>query len=259
MNNISPNVTNKIIKNVNKTVNRNLAKNISKNVAQNTTRTFTTGQQISLGLLLFVSVVVISLLTYFLLKKCENKKPILSYLKDVFRLRLEPCDKEKEKEIKNKIHLPLAPREEVYHIGNQDYTYPQAKCKCESYGGRLATKAEITNAYNQGGEWCTYGWSHGQNAFYPTQNETFEKKQRGPRKDRFSCGYPGVNGGFFPNPKLKFGANCYGVKPKGKAFVPKSIVKPEVPFCERKNNHQASSRLDTDEVTPFNAGKWSMY
>ena len=26
---------------------------------------------------------------------------------------------------------------EVFHISNQDYTYNQAKCKCNAYGARL--------------------------------------------------------------------------------------------------------------------------
>ena len=28
------------------------------------------------------------------------------------------------------------------------------------------------------------------------------------------CGNPGINGGYFANPDLKFGVNCYGIKPK---------------------------------------------
>ena len=39
----------------------------------------------------------------------------------------------------------------------------------------------------------------GQTAYYPTQKCTWDKK---------TCGKPGINGGFFSNPYLKFGANC---------------------------------------------------
>ena len=28
------------------------------------------------------------------------------------------------------------------------------------------------------------------------------------------CGKPGINGGDFSDPKMKFGVNCYGVKPE---------------------------------------------
>ena len=28
-----------------------------------------------------------------------------------------------------------------------------------------------------------------------------------------NCGRPGVNGGYFDNPNIKFGVNCYGQKP----------------------------------------------
>ena len=31
---------------------------------------------------------------------------------------------------------------------------------------------------------------------------------------RNDCGRPGINGGFIDNPYVKFGVNCYGVKPE---------------------------------------------
>ena len=37
---------------------------------------------------------------------------------------------------------------EVFHISDQIYTYEEAKCKCASYNGRLATESEIVDAYN---------------------------------------------------------------------------------------------------------------
>jgi len=145
----------------------------------------------------------------------------------------------------------LIEKPQVFHIGNQDYTYNQAKCKCASYNARLATYSQIVEAYNKGADWCSYGWTEGQNAYYPTQKCNWLKKSPEERK---ACGKPGINGGFFGDPNLKFGVNCYGKKPKG------SIVKMEdktCDYCEVQPNYNASHQLDTDEILPFNKDKWS--
>ena len=164
-------------------------------------------------------------------------------------------------------------KKEVFHIGNQDYTYDQSRCKCSSYGSRLATKNEVTQSYNNGANWCTYGWTEGQNAFYPVQkcyhdslhNNSENDENNENNKDKILknsdkyCGKPGINGGFFSNPKLKFGVNCYGVKPKGSIIKPKQDDScPKKSFCELNNNFQASHKLETDEIIGFNNDKWNM-
>jgi hypothetical protein len=127
----------------------------------------------------------------------------------------------------------LKKKEEVYHLANQDYTYEQAKCKCESYGGKLATKSQLIDAYNKGANWCTYGWTDKQSAYYPVQQCDWDIingiNERLPDKEKKYCGLPGINGGYFPNPILKFGVNCYGVKPEGELNKPKS------PYCPPMN------------------------
>ena len=79
-------------------------------------------------------------------------------------------------------------------------------------GSRLATYDDVEDAYRNGAEWSTYGWSEGQHAYFPTQKETWKKLQtiKGHEND---LGRPGVNGGYFSNPNVRFGVNCYGVKP----------------------------------------------
>ena len=164
----------------------------------------------------------------------------------------------------------LLGKKEVFHIGNQDYTYKQSQCKCSSYGSRLATTNEVKQAYNNGANWCTYGWTEGQNAFYPVQKcyyQSLKEKNASnennnddflENSDKY-CGKPGLNGGFFANPELKFGANCYGVKPKGSVVKLKNPdICPEKSFCEQKNNFQASHALETDEIAAFNNDSWNM-
>jgi hypothetical protein len=108
---------------------------------------------------------------------------------------------------------PIKPDgDEVFNIGTQAFTYEDAQSVCTSYGARLATYDEVEDAYNKGGEWCNHGWSDGQMILFPTQKGTWDKLQKG--KNKSACGRPGVNGGMMENPYSRFGANCFGVKPK---------------------------------------------
>ena len=47
------------------------------------------------------------------------------------------------------------------------------------------------------------------------QTKEYNRLEKNP-KLAGQCGKPGVNGGYFENPNLKFGANCYAVKPSPK-------------------------------------------
>jgi hypothetical protein len=150
--------------------------------------------------------------------------------------------------------ISLFGKKEVFHISNQDYTFEQAKCKCESYNAKLATYDQLVDAFNDGAEWCTYGWSSGQKAYYPTQKCNWEKKTP---EERLKCGNPGLNGGFFADPYLKFGVNCYGKKPKGKVSKLKDTVCSSGNYCELPQNFGANNRLESDEISPFNNDKWN--
>jgi len=103
--------------------------------------------------------------------------------------------------------------DQVFNIPGNTYSYGDAKALCSAYGARLATYNEVESAYNNGGEWCNYGWSDGQMALFPTQNSTFKNLQK-IKGHKHDCGRPGVNGGYIANPAVKFGVNCYGHKPK---------------------------------------------
>ena len=100
---------------------------------------------------------------------------------------------------------------EVFHVGNNEYTYDEAPAVCAAYDSELATYDQVSEAFVGGAEWCAYGWSQGGMALYPTQQITWQNLQAEP-KTRTACGRPGVNGGYF-DPDTKFGVNCYGPKP----------------------------------------------
>ena len=144
--------------------------------------------------------------------------------------------------------------EQVFHIGNQNYTYEDARCKCRSYDAKLATYPQIVESYNKGAEWCSYGWSEGQTAYYPTQKCNWEKKSK---KEQEACGKPGINGGFFSDKKLRFGVNCFGKKPEGRIIKIKDDKCGSEDGDNEKCNYNSKNRLETDEIAPFNDNTWS--
>ena len=153
-------------------------------------------------------------------------------------------------------------RPQVFNIPGNDYIYPDAKALCSAYGARLATYSEVEEAYKDGGEWCNYGWSDGQMALFPTQKKTFDELQKieGHEND---CGRPGVNGGYIANPKVKFGVNCYGYKPRMNSTEEELMAtEPIYPktakdiAMENRVNYW-KDKLSEILVSPFNHNTWS--
>ena len=107
----------------------------------------------------------------------------------------------------------LPPAKDVFTVSKNDYTYYDAAPLCKALGAELATYEQVKQAWQKGADWCNYGWVKGQMAVYPTQNSTYEELQHGPEDQKGACGKPGVNGGYFDNPELKFGVTCVGKKP----------------------------------------------
>ena len=153
-------------------------------------------------------------------------------------------------------------KKQVFNIPGNEYVYPDAKALCSAYGARLATYTEIENSYNDGGEWCNYGWSDGQMALFPTQQKTFDELQKiqGHEND---CGRPGVNGGYMANPAIKFGVNCFGYKPRmnsdeeelmaNEPIYPKTLK--DIAMENRVNYWK--DKLSEILVSPFNNNTWS--
>ena len=134
-----------------------------------------------------------------------------------------PTPKEKHHERKDAVMPPtidkaaignmLPGQREVFNIADNKYKYSDAEPLCKAFGAELATYDQVKEAWKKGADWCNYGWVKGQSAVYPTQQSTYDKLQAGPEDQRMACGTPGVNGGYFDNPELRFGVNCYGARP----------------------------------------------
>ncbi len=264
------------------------------------------------AILLVIIILILFYLTYYTYKyysvACENKIPLYQYLTNFgnqsFCILLpqnisentinHTISEENELNIMNSIKNVS---DEVFQISNQLYTYDQAKCKCESYGTRLATKSELTQAYNNGAHWCNYGWIEGNEAYYPVQqceldrkaknikdyNEILKKHYEDPNKYTLKmvndarqkmyrensldfCGSSaGLNGGLFENKNIKFGATCFGKKPAGMSVREKD-AKCNDPFLSEEiekinkedvNKATCGGISKDDVISSFNYDTWN--
>ena len=145
---------------------------------------------------------------------------------------------------------------EVFHVGNNQYTYDDAPAVCAAYDAELATYDQVSEAFALGAEWCAYGWSQGGMALYPTQQTTWQKLQSEP-KTRTACGRPGVNGGYF-DPATKFGVNCYGPKPADLSNAKYPLPLPGAdPATFNAMVNQFKKMMGSIPVTAFNRLGWS--
>jgi hypothetical protein len=153
-------------------------------------------------------------------------------------------------------------KKQVFHVPNNKYTYSDAKAICRAYGGRLATYNEVEDAYDDGADWCGYGWSDGQMALFPTQFEKWQTLQK-IKGHEHDCGRPGVNGGYIANPAVKFGINCYGYKPKITQKEAQRMSETSLyPRTQKELDFEKRVRRWKDHlpeilVSPFNHTNWS--
>ena len=146
---------------------------------------------------------------------------------------------------------------EVFNVASNRFTYYDAQPLCKAFGAELATYEQVKDAWDKGADWCNYGWVKGQMAVYPTSDESYAKLQGGPEEQRMSCGTPGVNGGYFDNPELRFGVNCYGKRPAEKQLDATQMSKnapisPDALAFDKKVNAY-KSELDSIPVNPFSS------
>jgi hypothetical protein len=150
---------------------------------------------------------------------------------------------------------------EVFNIGENKYKYSDAEPLCKAYGAELATYDQVKDAWSKGADWCNYGWVKGQAAVYPTQDATYQKLQAGPEDQRGACGIPGVNGGYFDNPDLRFGVNCYGAKPvktdtdERAQQKPRAMTNDAIEYDRKVRDYKR--KLNEIPLMPFNGNQWA--
>ena len=162
---------------------------------------------------------------------------------------------------KSAVEKILPGKKQVFNIAANRFKYSDAEPLCKAFGAELATYDQVKEAWSKGADWCNYGWVKGQAAIYPTQQATYDKLQAGPEGQRQACGKVGLNGGFFDNPEMRFGVNCYGMKPSQSkhdaADQSKGIpISPDALDFDKK---VAQYKADADNIgiLPFRTGAWS--
>jgi hypothetical protein len=156
----------------------------------------------------------------------------------------------------------LPPAKDVFTVSKNDYTYYDAAPLCKALGAELATYDQVKKAWQKGADWCNYGWVKGQMAVYPTQNSTYEELQDGPDDQKGACGKPGINGGYFDNPELKFGVTCIGKKPAQSKHDANAIAAGSTrPMTAsglefEKKVLQFKQGSDSIGILPFNREQW---
>ena len=146
---------------------------------------------------------------------------------------------------------------EVFHIESNTYTYDDSKGVCELLGARLATYEEVERAYQNGANWCSYGWSDEQLALFPIQKSLYNELKTIPGHQH-DCGRPGVNGGYIEDGSTKFGVNCYGKKPymtdKDAAFMKNYTY---TPMISDEDQSKIENAVNDILIAPFTKDKWS--
>ena len=149
------------------------------------------------------------------------------------------------------------PDGEVFHVESNTYTYAQAKDVCTLLGSRLATYDEVEKAYQNGANWCSYGWSDEQLALFPIQKSLYNELKKIPGHQH-DCGRIGVNGGYIEDSSTTFGVNCYGKKPymtdKDKDFMNNYSY---IPTMDPEEQSILNNKVNDILIAPFSKDKWS--
>lgn len=288
LNNKVNDTLNNLYKNV--TSNANKAANAVSNVMPDTAGnilqevpTNSTGMMSMLGIFAVLVFLFLLAFTFFSREITEGMNTIWEQIRNLLGMKLplpdtaappsdaglvlkpstKPEDERQSSQIAEKILPSGGANPEVFSVSKNTFTYYDAEPLCKALGAELATYDQVKQAWERGADWCNYGWVKGQNAIFPTQKDTWEKLQSGPEEQRMACGRPGVNGGFFDNPELRFGVNCYGAKPSQSKHDEEAIAKrtgvPLTPsgieFDKKVSKYR--DQADNIGVLPFNGDKWS--
>ena len=202
------------------------------------------------NIFMILFLVITLVLIYFLIKFLGfTGKP--SLYEWILGIENKVVEFEEEEEINN--------MKQVFNISQNIFTFNESKLLCKSFGAELATLEQVITAYKYGANWCNMGWSQDQLALYPIQQEYWEQIQKSKSMNPDSCGFPGVNGGYYKNPDLKFGVNCYGLKP-----TPKNNERINIDLINNYSNEEKTifkfkQNKNKFTVLPFNKAKWSSF
>ena len=149
---------------------------------------------------------------------------------------------------------PAQKHEEAFLVKSNIFNKNESNKVCKAlFNSRAATREELNADYNNGANWCNYGWTTDGSAYYPLQHNS----------DTPVCvGSKGLNGGALDGaPKL--GITCYGVKPTETEYTSlatiyrdSSIAEADISMLDKYRQMMSSGKI---KVAPFNDKVWSRY
>ncbi len=162
-------------------------------------------------------------------------------------------------------------KKEVFLIYNK-YTYDEAKEICKLYNGRLANEADLDKAFNNGANWCNWGWLEGKKIAYPVQEKYWEQVEK---VHKGHCGpTAGINKLSNIEPSKKYSVNCYGIKPrksKKDLLLDEDLLKSKnmnkledrIKKCKLNKKEKAAKKWASEQrknlrIVSFNKYKWSI-
>ena len=151
---------------------------------------------------------------------------------------------------------------QAYHIPGNFYNYEDGEAVCAAFGGRMADVEDMLDAYEEGADWCSYGWTEGGMALFPTQLDSWRRLQEHPGLEK-ACGRPGLNGGYLGDKAFQIGVNCYGPKPAITEQEQELMdTEPVIPMTAREADFerrvdQWRTQLSSVQVSPFSSKEWS--
>jgi hypothetical protein len=208
-----------------------------------------------------VLIVLLILITIFRDQVAFAFQTIWDKVKSVIEQPQQPQPQQPNTTIDKGAIQNIMPTKEVFNIADNKYKYSDSDALCKAYGAELATYDQVKDAWNKGADWCNYGWVKGQAAIYPTQESTYNKLQMGPEDQKGACGIPGINGGYFDNPDLRFGVNCYGNKPSKSNADDRAQMKPHaltndaIEYDRKVQDYK--HELNQIPISPFNSTTWA--
>lgn len=184
---------------------------------------------------------------------------------------VDECIDEDNKIVQLKSKPKYTDKKEAFLIYNK-LNYSEAKEVCKLYSGRLATESDLDTAFQNGANWCNWGWIEGKKIAYPVQEkywEDIEKVHKG------HCGpTAGINKIGNIDPLRKYSVTCYGIKPrknklavdldstlpvksKGDSLEEK-IMKCKMSKKEKEEKKRAKELKKKVRIVNFNKYKWSL-
>ena len=146
---------------------------------------------------------------------------------------------------------------EVFLVRNNIFSQDQAPKVCKAlFNSSVATKDQLQDSYNNGANWCNYGWTKEEDQAYYTLQEDSNKS--------FCGGKKGLNGGLLDdNNNYKLGIHCFGKKPSEleyssleKIYQDSSLSENDIALLEE---YRKKMNVGGIKIAPFNNKNWSQY